>query len=153
MTRIDPAQERQRLAEVYAEQSDGELEQVASQMPDLTDVARDALKAELAKRGLQADDPTERPDQDAPEFRNLVVIRSYWNLLDAEIARGLLDSAGIQAFLFDENMIRMDWFKANALGGIKLRVDAADVEEANRILNEMASDAGESGGPELTPSD
>jgi hypothetical protein len=36
-------------------------------------------------------------------------------------------------------MVRLDWFNANALGGVKLRVDADQVEEATRILEENAS--------------
>jgi hypothetical protein len=50
----------------------------------------------------------------------------------------LLEAQGIEAFLFDDNMLRMDWFNANAIGGVKLRVDARNVEEANRILEENA---------------
>jgi len=59
-----------------------------------------------------------------------------WGLLDAELARGALEAAGIEAFLFDDNMVRMDWFNANALGGVKLCVDAHNVEAANRVLQE-----------------
>jgi len=141
MTRIDPEQERQRLAAVYAAQSDGELEQVAAQVADLTEIAREALRVELAKRGLYVGELQDSADSPTSEFRDLVVIRSYWNLLDAELARGVLQSAGVEAFLFDDNMVRMDWFNANALGGIKLRVDAVNVEEASRILEEQAPEA------------
>jgi len=52
MARIDPEQERQRLIAFYADQLDGELEKVASQAYELTDVARETLRTELAKRGL-----------------------------------------------------------------------------------------------------
>jgi hypothetical protein len=62
-------------------------------------------------------------------------------LLEAQLARGLLDSAGIESFLFDDNMVRMDWFNANALGGVKLRVDTHNVEAANRVLQEVSDDA------------
>lgn len=148
---IDPEQERQRLAEVYAKQSDGELEQVASQMADLTDIARETLRVELAKRGLYVGKLQQPEDSPSTEFRDLVVVRSYWNLLDAELARGLLEAAGIDAFLFDDNMVRMDWFNANALGGVKLRVDAANVEDANRVLDEQAAESTAPGEPESTP--
>ena len=50
-----------------------------------------------------------------------------------------MEAAGIEAFLFDDNMLRMDWFNANAIGGAKLRVDARNVEEANRVLDENAT--------------
>jgi hypothetical protein len=139
MAMIDPAQERQRLAEIYSSQSDGELEQLAGKMSELTDAAREALRAELARRGLYVGHLDEPQDSKAEEFRDLVPIRTFWNLLEAELAKGLLAAAGIDAFLFDDNMVRLDWFNANALGGVKLRVDADMVEEANRVLEENVS--------------
>ncbi|HEX3820318.1 MAG TPA: DUF2007 domain-containing protein [Candidatus Sulfotelmatobacter sp.] len=138
MTVIDPEQERGRLAEVYGSQSDEELQQVATEAPELTDIARETLRAELTKRGLyigQLEEPVESAEA---EFRDLVEIRRFWNLLEGELAKGLLEAQGIEAFLFDDNMLRMDWFNANAIGGVKLRVDARNVEEANRILEENA---------------
>jgi hypothetical protein len=139
MATIDPEQERQRLVGVYSHRTDGELEQVAKQASDLTDAAREALQEELAKRGLFGGNLDEPKDSSVEEFRDLVPIRTYWNLLEAELAKGLLESAGIEAFLFDDNMVRLDWFNANALGGVKLRVDADKVEEANRVLEENVS--------------
>ena len=50
--------------------------------------------------------------------------------------KGSLKSAGIQAYLVDDNMIRMDWFISNLLGGIKLKVRAEDAETAVEILNQ-----------------
>jgi len=142
MATIDPEQERQRLAELYSSKTDMELEQVVEEANGLTDIAREALRAELTKRGLYIGQLDDRAlDEESAEFRNLVVIRTFWNLLEAELAKGLLDSAGVEAFLFDDNMVRLDWFNANALGGVKLRVDASNVEAANRILNESVSDA------------
>jgi hypothetical protein len=139
MTVIDPEEESRRLAEVYSSQSDGELERVAGQGSELTDLAREALRAELTKRGLYVGPLEEPADSNEPEFRDLVPIRTFWNLLEAQLAKGLLESAGIEAFLFDDNMVRLDWFNANALGGVKLRVDADKVGEATRILEENAS--------------
>jgi hypothetical protein len=55
------------------------------------------------------------------------------------LAKGLLDAAGIESFLFDDNMVRMNWFNANALGGVKLRVDAENVQAANEVLQEQES--------------
>lgn len=156
---IDPEQERRRLAEFYAYQMDGELEKVAGQAYELTDTAREALRAEMARRGLSTTklegraltdqgvasvSETEEPvsnesvyqDQAQAEFRDLVTIRTFWNLLEAELAKGLLEAAGIECFLSDSNMVRMDWFNANALGGVKLRVDPDNVGAANRILDD-----------------
>jgi len=38
------------------------------------------------------------------------------------IAKSMLDSAGIECFLGDENLVRIDWFYSNLIGGIKLMV-------------------------------
>jgi putative signal transducing protein len=139
MARIDPEQERRRLAEFYAQQTDGELESVARQSGELTEIAREALRAELGKRGLYVGflENVTVPDDGEQEFRNLVTIRTFWNPLEADLAKGVLEEANIESFLFDENMIRQNFFYASALGGVRLRVDAANVEEANRILEEQ----------------
>jgi hypothetical protein len=138
MATIDPEQERQRLSETYAHQSDEELEKTSAEQSELTEIAREVLRAELTKRGLYEGQMEEPVDSNPAEFRDLVEIRRFWNLLEGELAKGLLEAAGIEAFLFDGNMLRMDWFNANAIGGVKLRVDARNVEEANRILEENA---------------
>jgi hypothetical protein len=75
----------------------------------------------------------------------LTVVRTYWNLLEAEMAKGALDAAGIQSFLFDDNMIRMDWFNANAIGGVKVRVDPENVDAAAKILDECAANVAVTG--------
>ena len=139
---IDPEQERARLAEVYSQQTDEQLEEIARRGDDLTDVALQSLQAELSRRGLTKDPPEEFADANQPElaFRNLITVRSYWNLLEAELAKGALEAAGIECFLFDDNMVRMDWFNANAIGGVKLRVDRGNVDDANRLLDESIRD-------------
>jgi hypothetical protein len=47
-----PGEERQRLTEEYARKYDGELEQLAESSSDLTEIARDVLREEMRKRGL-----------------------------------------------------------------------------------------------------
>lgn len=109
---IDPEKERARLNEVYSHQTDEQLEEIARHSDDLTDVALQSLRAELSRRGLTNDPPEEFADANQPEltFRNLITVRSYWSLLEAELAKGALEAAGIECFLFDDNMLRMDWF-------------------------------------------
>ena len=142
MARIDPEQERNRLTRLYAGQMDEELENVATQSHELTEIARETLQAELTKRGLyigQLDDQSEPPEQGDAEFRDLVTVRTFSTLMEAELAKGILDAAGIESFLFDENVGRI--YLANVVGGFRLRVDAANADEANRILKENDSGA------------
>ncbi len=161
MARIDPEQERQRLIAFYSGQMDGELEKVASQAYELTGLARETLRAEIARRGLgvelvenapviakkelpvmPGDPPPPKPPAEPPvpggelEWRNLVTIRKFRDLPEALLAKGSLESAGIEAVLTDDNIVRMDWFWSNLMGGIKLRVDAEDAEAANSILDQ-----------------
>ena len=138
---MDPQRERGRLSEIYAGKTDEELQQVDTQSDELTDIAQDVLREELARRGLpQNFEQPNEAGQNELEFRDLVTIRAFWGLLEAQLAKGLLDSAGIESFLFDDNMVRMDWFNANALGGVKLRVDAHNVDAANRVLQEVSDE-------------
>ena len=60
------------------------------------------------------------------EVRELVTIRQFRDLPEALLAKGSLESAGIECFLADENLVRLDWFISNFIGGIKLKVRVPD---------------------------
>lgn len=135
MTAPDHEAERARLAGVYSAMSDEELRTIAESGDELSVAAQDALLAEASKRGFPLT-ITPLPVEEAVEFSNLVTLRQYRDLPVALLAKGSLDSAGIETFLVDDNMIRMDWFISNLLGGIKLKVRAEDAQAANEILNQ-----------------
>ena len=63
-----------------------------------------------------------------------VTVATYDKVTDAHIALGRLAAEGIEAQLFDENMVQMDWLYAIALGGIKLRVTRGDEKAARQVL-------------------
>jgi len=131
-------EEQQRLTQLYSTMTPGELEKVVNDSASLTDVARDALKSELSRRGLAVELAEAPAGEDVLEERRLVSVRRFRDLPEALLAKGSLESSGIECFLTDENMIRMDWFISNLLGGIKLAVDQEDVEAATAILDEPA---------------
>jgi len=133
---IDPEQERARLTESYSRQMDGELETIAGQAYELTDTAREALRAEISRRGLSIQLNEDFPTYDALELRDIVTIRKFRDLPEALLAKGSLDSAGIEAVLTDDNIVRLDWFWSNLMGGIKLNVAPEEVEAANEILDQ-----------------
>ena len=139
MARRDPEEERQRLSKLYAGMSDGELEAVAEDSAELTDIARQALTDELARRhpeeGAAADAGAD-PGRDLLELADVVSIRQFRDLHEALLAKGALDSAEIESFLVDDNMIRMDWFYSNLVGGIKLCVKQEDAEAALDLLEQ-----------------
>ena len=123
------------MAEFYSSQADGELEQVAGRAYELTESAREVLRAEMARRGLNAPIVPYRPG-DEVEMRNMVAIRRFRDLPEALLAKGSLESAGVECALADDNVVRLDWFWSNLMGGIKLLVDREDAEAANEILNQ-----------------
>jgi hypothetical protein len=130
-----PDQERARIAGVYSAMSDEELGQIAQSTDELSDAAREALQAETARR-RQALAALPAAGVDVVELGDLVTLRQFRDLPEALLAKGSLESAGIESQLVDDNMIRMNWFISNLLGGIKLKVHAEDVEAANEILNQ-----------------
>jgi hypothetical protein len=128
-------QERVRLVEAYSKISDGELEKIAGEADELTDVAREALQTEVARRGLRFE-LAQHPASDEMEIRHLVTLRTFRDLPEALLAKGSLESAGIECSLGDDNMVRLDWFYSNAIGGIKLLVDRSDLEAAEEVLTQ-----------------
>ena len=68
-------------------------------------------------------------------LRELVTIRKFRDLPEALLAKGRLESSGVESFLADDNMVHMDWLISNLLGGVKLKVEAMNVEIAEEILN------------------
>lgn len=130
-------EERQRLSQLYAAMSDGELRELAREAASLTDEARTALAAEMDRREITAEEPGDDASEailPEGEFRDLLTIRQYRDLPQALLAKSVLESAGIECFLGDDNLIRMDWLWSNLLGGIKLRVRREDALVASRLL-------------------
>ena len=62
-------------------------------------------------------------------------VATYLHPWEAEIARGLLESEGIVAILADENIVRMDWSHAIAVGGVRLQVLTESVDAARSVLS------------------
>ena len=63
----------------------------------------------------------------------LVTVGNYSGLPEAELAQGILDAAGIESVLVDENVGRMlTW---TVVGGFKLQVNKDDAEAAAGLLS------------------
>jgi hypothetical protein len=137
MSVLQDPYERLRLERLYRGMSDEELRQVASASEDeLTDDAQDALDEELDRRGIEVE-PAEFPDTEPePQVSKLATVAKFRDTPEALLAKGALESAGIECYLGDENVVRLDWFISNFIGGIKLRVHEEDVEASRQILNQ-----------------
>jgi hypothetical protein len=128
-------EEHKRVAGIYSAMCDEELERLGATGYDLSEEARLALEAEIGRRGLNVT-LAPLPGIDVYELNDLVTLRKFRDLPEALLAKGSLESAGIESYLADDNMVRMNWFISNFLGGIKLQVRAEDVEAALQILNQ-----------------
>lgn len=134
----DEKDERRRLASTYAGMSDGELQNLSRSPESLTDPAWDALEDELDRRGLT---PFSEESSRGQQFevlvpRELITIRQFRDLPEALLAKGSLESSGIECFLRDDNLVRLDWFISNLIGGVKLCVRPQDAETAQKLLDE-----------------
>jgi hypothetical protein len=125
---------RQEAARVYAGMTEGELRKLAGEAWSLTQLGKEALTSELGRRGLEIE-LAESAAEDAAT-NNLITIRQFRDLPDALLAKGALESAGVQCFLADDITIRMDWLWSNALGGIKLCVKSEDTDAAAQVLDQ-----------------
>jgi hypothetical protein len=128
--------EKRRLAQQYAALSDGELQKLAREADSLTSTAREALDDELDRRNIDELPEAQHSEDNEPALQQLVTIRKFRDLPEALLAKGSIESAGIQCFMADDNLVRLDWFISNFIGGIKLRVHPHDAEAATQILDQ-----------------
>jgi hypothetical protein len=139
MGQSDEQKEGRRLADLYASLEDGELEEIAADADSLTEMAREVLRSEMLSRGMHAP-PGEKEDSKTSgsqrEHPGPVMVGRYRDSGEAMIAKSMLDSAGIECFLGDENLVRIDWFYSNLIGGIKLMVREEDADTARKLLEE-----------------
>ena len=68
--------------------------------------------------------------------RELVTIQSFRELAEAMLAKGMLNSAGIECLLVDDNTGRMLGIISNVIGGIRMKVNRVDAEAAMTLLEE-----------------
>lgn len=64
----------------------------------------------------------------------LVTIATFQETATAGLAQSQLQSAGINAYLADAEILNTDWLLNNALGGIKLQVANDDEQRARELL-------------------
>jgi hypothetical protein len=134
---LDAQRERRRLAANYAAMTDGELQKLARSAESLTELAWDTLEDELDRRQLELpEEEAATGPRETLTLRELVTVRQFRDLPEALLAKGSLESAGIECFLADENLVRLDWFISNFIGGIKLNVRPGDEANARSILDE-----------------
>ena len=68
---------------------------------------------------------------DGQQALELVTIRQFGNMSEALLAKGCLESAGIECFLADLNVTRLEWPLSR---GMRLQVSLDDAETAIELL-------------------
>lgn len=142
MTKVDWEKERQRLVAFYASLEDGELREIAAESAGLTEVAREALRGEISRRVMVPAPEVLAPDSDAAwPPAPPVIIGRYRDLPGAFTAKSILMLAGIESFLIDENIVRLDWLWSNLVGNVKVLVRAEDSSDGRLILEQPVSES------------
>ncbi len=122
------------LTQLYSTYGDAELLSLARTFNDLTDSAQQALKSELARRGLSMPGPgapRPQPEPNAPEC-----VFEFGELENAYLAQSILRSAGIESMVPSSEI--------SAIDTPRLIVAPDDANAAQRILTSaklMASEA------------
>jgi Putative prokaryotic signal transducing protein len=127
-------EELQGLAAEYGVMSELELMKLARDYDELGDGPQALLRQEFRKRGLQPPLRTWEPPPPT-DLARLVTVAQYRDMAEAFVARAVLEGAGIECFLQDENTVRMEWLWSNYIGGMRLKVLPEDEAEARELLS------------------
>ena len=68
--------------------------------------------------------------------KDLVLLEKFYNPQTAYIVRGLLDSHGIDSYVFDAQLNSTAWHLQFALGGVRLMVNKHNLERAQEIIDD-----------------
>jgi len=129
MPTLDPAEEWQRLNELYRRMTDEDIISLASQESELTKTAQQVLSQEVTSRGLkierEATPPSfveTNPDSPYAKDRELTTICTVWSLEDALQVQRLLDVAGIPFYMGPEKATGVDMVTSNFAAGVEVQV-------------------------------
>ena len=70
----------------------------------------------------------------------IIVYRTYYNPIEANIVKGRLEDSDIPCFLTDENIATIQPLYNQAIGGVKLNVFEKDVNRINQLFAEEQID-------------
>lgn len=148
MAEVDIAQEWRRLQSLYAGMSEEELEAVANEGYELTDVAKQALTAEISRRGLQVivrlapgTEENQTQQQGDADFdpANLELGSGciVWNREQAAWVRKTFTDAGIPCY-FGPNLAEdIDGLQFPEGIGAQVKVLTSDLDRARYVLRDF----------------
>src|ERR1700694_302303 len=146
MKSIDPSEEWRRFRETYSLMSEDELQAVANDANDLTEIAKEALRAEIAGRGLVIglrDEPPPKPTRphtsvdDLDSTDSVVrVVRHVSGLPEARRVQFVLEASNIPSCLGPDNLENADAFEPDFKGEVDVKVCDIDLSRALYILDQ-----------------
>ena len=133
---------------IYSGMDDGELLALAEELDTLTDEAQDALLGELRNRHL--DQEADRLHQETFSEQavsseapvKLVTVATFGDPFSGNLAKGKLESEGIECFIASEHRLGRSFGAGGMLGPIELQVKESDVERADKVLEEIEGSEG-----------
>src|SRR5689334_1382034 len=97
MASTDQSDQYGKLQQLYGEMSDNRLLEMADQIDDLTEIAQEVLRAEIATRGLDNKKPGSSAKRSLPPEDELTVVWWAKDPSEAESIVDALESAGVPA--------------------------------------------------------
>jgi hypothetical protein len=73
----------------------------------------------------------------SPKKTAFQTIAKFDRIFEAHIAKGKLESEGVEVFMDDNNVLSINSLYTHAVGGVKLRVHTQDAERATEILDNL----------------
>jgi DNA-directed RNA polymerase subunit M/transcription elongation factor TFIIS len=151
MNDIDVGKQWRVLEETYGQMSNEELRDLADGAYELTDIAKQALQAQISSRGLQValrEQPIDAPDSQEteptgdfdPAELSLVSVAQVWDAAEARRLMGALHEAGFPAYLGPENLENVDDFHSGFENGVEVRVRDVDQQRAFHALSRLRPD-------------
>jgi hypothetical protein len=144
--RPDPSEQWRRLKETYSIMSEDELQAIADEAYDLTDIAKQALQFEISGRGLTIrlqDKPpskTTMPHAPASDFNYAdSVVRTVYRVRGLPEARKLqeiLEAFNIPSCLGPDNLENADAFEPGFEGGVDVKVCDFHMARAQKVLDQ-----------------
>ena len=145
MNDFDPNREWRQLSETYAAMTDDELQAVADEAYELTDVARQALQTEITRRGLPVElqkeaqaeeDPAPASEGNAanPADMDLVELQRVWDMDEATDIKRRLDAGGVPSYLGPDLVDDVRLLQASFERGLAVKVRDFDEQRAMGVL-------------------
>jgi len=128
---------KRHLEEMLAALADGEL--IARyQSGEMTELAAEAIKAELQKRRIDfaalAPTPLDA-DESVGGMGNLILVATFTMPTEAHILRACLEAGDVPAVIADEHLVQAYSLGSSAIGGVRVLVPKSHVDRAREIID------------------